>query len=52
MSAWLRRSADIVKTDLEVRCDECGEVICDAEDGDSLELLVATVEDHDMDCKG
>jgi hypothetical protein len=45
----LRASTDAVKRDLEVTCDLCGVVICDAEDGDSLDLLVGTAADHVCD---
>lgn len=42
----LKQSDDLVKTDLEVTCTECGEVICDAEAGDTLDLLARTADDH------
>lgn len=43
----LRQSDDYVKRDLEVTCTDCGEVICDAEDEDTLGLLARVAEDHD-----
>jgi hypothetical protein len=39
-------SDDPVKRDLELRCNECDELICDIEDGDVLETLVLLVSDH------
>jgi hypothetical protein len=46
MNATLHGSDDPVKLDLELICDLCGEHIVDAEDGDSLQVLVEAVEDH------
>lgn len=45
----LAASADPVKTDLEVRCTRCGRHLCDAEHGDSLEVLARVALGHDCD---
>jgi len=42
----LRASTDIVKTDLELRCDECDEHLCDAEHDDTLSPLAGVAFDH------
>lgn len=42
----LKASSDPAKTDLELRCDTCGEHLCDAESGDSLEVLGSVAESH------
>lgn len=42
----LRASDDEVKIDLELTCTECGEVVCDAEAGDSLAVLASTALAH------
>jgi hypothetical protein len=42
----LRQSDDDVKTDLEVTCVDCDAVICDAEHGDTLDLLARTADAH------
>ena len=34
------QSSDFVKTDLELTCDDCGQIICDIEDGDNLLVLL------------
>lgn len=39
-------SDDAVKRDLELTCTECEAHLCDAEDGDTLEVLVSMAEDH------
>jgi len=44
------QSADDLKTDLELTCPDCGQVVCDIEAGDSLEILVRTAAGHD--CPG
>lgn len=41
-----RQSDDDVKTDLELTCADCGRVLCDVEDGDSLGTLAAVATDH------
>jgi hypothetical protein len=41
-----RQSDDVVKTDLELPCIDCGEVVCDMEHVDSLEVLVSVVLEH------
>lgn len=43
----LVQSEDEVKRDLEVRCSLCNLHICDAEPGDTLDLLYRTAADHD-----
>ena len=48
MSAVLRVSEDPVKVDLELICDDCGENLCDAQDGDELGVLVAVVDHHNL----
>lgn len=48
----LVRSEDRVKTDLELLCIRCGERLCDAEDGDTLEQLAAVLADHLPICLG
>lgn len=40
------QSDDEVKTDLELTCVDCGEVVCDVEAGDILGVLARTVSDH------
>ena len=42
----VRQSDDIVKTDLELTCTECGVSVCDVEDGDQLRILISMAEDH------
>ncbi|BBY54014.1 hypothetical protein H7J07_05265 [Mycobacterium koreense] len=42
----LKASSDPAKADLELRCDTCGEPLCDAESGDSLEVLGSVAESH------
>jgi len=39
-------SDDPVKTDLELTCLRCGERLCDAEDDDTLSVLVGMARDH------
>lgn len=46
-----RRSDDLAKCDLELICEACGEVVCDVEDGDDLEVLVSVAEDHSAACR-
>lgn len=41
-----RQSDDEVKTDLELTCTDCDEVICDIEPGDSLDVLASTALGH------
>lgn len=43
----LTRSDDPVKTDLEVICLGCGAHLCDAQDGDTLAILVEMAAEHD-----
>jgi hypothetical protein len=42
----LRRSSDIVKTDLELTCIDCDAVLCDAQDEDTLAILMDVANDH------
>lgn len=42
----LRTSDDSVKTDLELTCSLCGKCLCDAEAGDSIEVLASVATDH------
>ena len=44
------QSSDLVKRDLELTCDDCGQVICDIEDNDSLLVLVLTATEHLDEC--
>ena len=44
------QSSDFVKTDLELTCDDCGQVICDVEDGDNLLVLLRTATAHLDEC--
>ena len=46
----LRASEDPAKVDLELFCEACGTHICDAEHGDSLEVLASTALDHRLSC--
>lgn len=39
-------SDDPVKQELELTCTKCYEVLCDVEDGDSLEVLASMASDH------
>ena len=39
-------SDDSVKRELELTCDECGEYLCDVEDGDSIEILSGIATEH------
>jgi hypothetical protein len=41
-----RQSDDDVKTDLELTCVDCGEVLCDVEADDCLAVLVRTADQH------
>ena len=41
-----RASDDIVKRDLELTCDRCGDVVCDIETGDSLGVLANVADEH------
>ncbi|PNE43377.1 hypothetical protein [Streptomyces noursei] len=41
-----KASDDAVKTDLELTCDKCNEWVCDIQDGDSLDVLVAMGMEH------
>lgn len=41
-----RASSDSVKTDLELTCRKCEEHICDVEDGDSIQVLMDVIENH------
>ena len=47
MSATMRASTDIVKRDLEMTCDSCYAIICDVEDGDSLDILTQMSAEHE-----
>jgi hypothetical protein len=40
------QSDDDVKTDLELTCTDCGEVVCDIEHGDNLKILCSVADDH------
>jgi hypothetical protein len=40
------QSTDEVKTDLELTCTECGEVVCDVEAGDNLKVLADVADEH------
>jgi len=40
-------SSDEVKTDLELTCTECGEVLCDIEHGDNLKVLCSVADEHE-----
>lgn len=51
-SATCRLSDDPAKHDLELTCDECGEVICDVEDGDTIGILGSVVTDHQWTAHG
>jgi hypothetical protein len=42
-----RQSGDLVKTDLELTCRGCGEVLCDIEHGDDFNGLVAMALSHE-----
>lgn len=42
----LQQSDDEVKTDLEMVCSRCGEHLCDAEDGDTMRVLLNTALQH------
>jgi len=44
------QSTDEVKTDLELTCTECGEVVCDIEHGDNLKVLAEVADEHE--CSG
>lgn len=44
-----RRSDDPVKTDLELTCADCGERLCDVEEGDSMSVLVSMCEEHECE---
>lgn len=39
-------SDDPAKIDLELKCDECGEHLCDIEAGDDLDILLDVATDH------
>jgi len=43
------QSTDQVKTDLELTCTECGEVVCDIEAGDNLKVLAEVANDHECE---
>ena len=45
----VRQSDDIVKTDLELTCDECGIVVCDVEANDNLKVLAECADEHTCD---
>jgi hypothetical protein len=40
------QSDDDVKTDLELTCTDCGEVLCDIEAGDNLKVLAEIADEH------
>jgi hypothetical protein len=40
------QSDDDLKTDLELTCSECGEVVCDIEPGDNLKVLAEVADAH------
>lgn len=42
----LKQSDDPVKTDLELTCSECGEVLCDVEADDNLGVLATVADNH------
>ncbi|WP_336794164.1 hypothetical protein [Gordonia malaquae] len=48
----IQTSNDPVKTDLELTCDLCGTALCDVEDGDSLNALASTADEHLRACAG
>lgn len=49
----LTTSDDDLKRELEVVCLVCGAVVCDAEDGDTLDLLARVdASHHDDTCPG
>jgi hypothetical protein len=41
-----KQSDDDLKRDLELTCAECGEVVCDIEPGDDLDVLVSVAQGH------
>ena len=43
-------SNDLVKRELELRCDGCGTYLCDVEDGDTIRTLVSVALDHTRKC--
>lgn len=45
-----KASADPVKTDLELRCNHCGELLADAEADDTLAALVLLATTHAPEC--
>lgn len=47
-----RQSDDHVKTDLELTCTECGEIVCDIEHGDTLATLAAVADEHECSDEG
>jgi hypothetical protein len=44
-------SDDSVKTDLEMRHKQCGELLCDVQDGDNFEILRSVAESHLENCR-
>lgn len=46
-AAW--PSDDELKTDLELACTLCGEVLCDIEANDTLDVLARTALEHAAD---
>lgn len=45
----VRWSDDTAKSDPELVCDDCGEVLCDVEHGDTLAALVAVASQHRLE---
>ncbi|MGW1976460.1 hypothetical protein [Streptomyces sp. NPDC001889] len=45
-----RASDDGVKRDMELVHTACGELLCDAEHGDSLHVLLGMAEEHAVVC--
>jgi hypothetical protein len=37
---------DTAKDAMELRCTECGDLLCDIEHGDTLDVLVSVTRDH------
>jgi hypothetical protein len=50
MSATLRASDDLIKRDLELTCNDCGEILCDAESGDTPLVLLEVEIAHAYVC--
>lgn len=48
----LEASDDAAKSDLELRHRPCGAHLCDAQDGDTIGVLVLLVAEHAAECTG